>query len=183
MNASDKKKTAIFAGLLLIAGARAYYVLAPASTPDPAAPAKVAGKVAPQKISQDGEIQLGLVGKISTEVGNKNLFQYYQRPAPKPVEPPRTSFASLPQPQFQPVPTPQPIVQAPPPFRAFRYDGFSGVKGGGKILGSISEGGNTYEVREGDCVMGQYCVTRLTEGLVELEDLQSKQRRSFTRTP
>jgi hypothetical protein len=57
-------------------------------------------------------------------------------------------------------------------------------KGGGKILGSLTDpqGGNTYEVKEGDCLMGQYCVTRLTENLIEIEDLQLKRRQSFTRT-
>jgi phage protein U len=68
------------------------------------------------------------------------------------------------------------------PWKPFRYEGFSVSKGGGKILGSITESGNTYEVKEGDCMMGQFCVTRLTESMVEIEDLQLKRKQTFTFT-
>ena len=182
MTPSDKKKTGILAVLLVIAGISWYSMYQPAAGPEPGAPPKAASKAPAQKINQDAQIRLEIVGKTSSsDVGRKNLFQYGQKPAPKPVEPPRG---------FTPAPTPivsviqtsgPPSPPPPPPFRAFRYEGFSVSKGGGRMLGSITEGGSTYEVREGECVMGQYCVTRLTEGLIELEDLQTKQRRSFTR--
>jgi hypothetical protein len=86
------------------------------------------------------------------------------------------------QPTFTP-PQPSAAIQVQPPVQAwkpFRYEGFSLMKGG-KPLGSISEGGTTYEVKEGDCMMGQYCITRLTESLVEIEDLQLKRKQTFTR--
>ena len=183
MTASDKKKTGILAVLLVIAGISWYSMYQPAAGPEPGTPPKAASKAPAQKINQDAQIWLDIVGKTSSgDVGRKNLFQYGQKPAPKPVEPVRTTFVSPQTGPSVPTPPPNPVPPPPPPFRAFRYEGFSVSKGGGRMLGSITEGGNTYEVRDGDCVMGQYCVTRLTEGLIELEDLQTKQRRSFTRT-
>jgi hypothetical protein len=69
----------------------------------------------------------------------------------------------------------------PPPFKSFRYEGFSSVKDGGKLLASITESGNSYTVREGECLMGQYCISKLTEALVEIEDLQLKRKQTFMR--
>ena len=184
MTASDKKKVMTLAGLLIVAALAWYYVYSPSSGGPSTGSNKAPAKPSAAKTGQEAQIRVDILERTkSIDVGRKNLFQYGQKPAPKPPEPPpgygnRPPVVNSPPPQTPFVPPPPPQPQ----FRSFRYEGFSVSKGGGKILGSITEGGNTYEVKEGDCVMGQYCVTRLTESLIEIEDLQLKRRQSFTRT-
>ena len=182
MTASDKKKVTILVGLIIVAVISWYYVYSPASATGPDATAKAPAKTAVAKPGQTAQIRLDIIDAKPTEVGQKNLFLYGMKPVPKPVEPPRPNFAQIPNTSVPINPNPPPPIQQVQPFKSFRYEGFSVSKGGGKILGSITEGANTYEVKEGDCVMGQYCITRLTEALVEIEDLQLKRRQSFTRT-
>jgi hypothetical protein len=38
-------------------------------------------------------------------------------------------------------------------------------------------------VREGECLMGQYCISKLDERMVEIEDLQLKRKQTFMRSP
>ena len=184
MTASDKKKTALLVLLLFGAGLSWFYVYRPATSPASTATAKPSAKTKPAKVGQEAQIRFDIVENTSAvNVGQTNLFQYRQKPvASKPPEPPRTITnppivtsvsASAQQPTS--------FTPPPPPWRAFRYEGFSVSKGAGKILGSITEGGNTYEVKEGDCMLGQFCVNRLTESLVEIEDLQLKRKQTFTR--
>ena len=184
MTASDKKKVMVLAGLLIVGAFAWYYVYSPSTGGSSTGSNKAPAKPSAAKPGQDAVIRVDILEQAkSINVGQKNLFQYGQRPAPKPPEPP-PGYGNRPPVIANPQPA-QPFVPPPPPqpqFRPFRYEGFSVSKGGGKILGSITEGGNTYEVKEGDCVMGQYCVTRLTESLIEIEDLQLKRRQSFTRT-
>jgi hypothetical protein len=184
MTASDKKKTAVLVLLLVGAGLSWFYVYRPTADPASDVTVKTPAKAKPAKVGQEAQIRVDMVENTSAvNVGQTNLFQYRQKPVvSKQPEPARTitnqqviSTGSS---------TPQTTIIAPPPpqpWRAFRYEGFSVSKGGGKILGSITEGGNTYEVKEGDCMMGQFCVTRLTEALVEIEDLQLKRKQTFTR--
>ena len=181
MTASDKKKTAILVVLLIVAGVTwgwMYRSGTTASTPE----AQTKGAKGPKvpKAVQSAQIRLDLLeSETAADVGRKNLFQYRQAPLPpKPVEAIRPY---VPPPITTPPVSSGPITPAQPPFKTFRYEGFSADKKTGTILASISEGGNTYEVREGDCVMGQYCVRRLTETLLEIEDLQLKSSRTFTR--
>jgi hypothetical protein len=185
MTASDKKKTALLAVLLAAAALFAYNGFRPASGTEANPPAKNLAKTPAAKPGQSAQIQIDILDNLqASEVGRKNLFQYRQ--TQKAPEPQRGGFTPALLQPIQPTPTqpPPPSQPPPPPFKSFRYEGFSVSKGGGKILGSLTDpqGGNTYEVKEGDCLMGQYCVTRLTENLIEIEDLQLKRRQSFTRT-
>ena len=180
MTPSDKKKAEVLVLLLLIAGGTWYYV--GFSEPAPVAPAAAAAKSQAKpkgsKANPEAQIRLDLLeGHTGAgEVGRKNIFQYRQKPLPpKPPEPVRVVSTPA------PLPTP-PIVErppAPPPFKAFRYEGYSSRSG--KLIASLSEGGNSYQVTEGECLMGQYCVRRLTDMTIEIEDLQLKRRQSFTR--
>lgn len=178
MTASDKKKTVILVVLLIVAGVTWGWIYRSGATAStPAAEAKEAkGKKLPKAV-QSAQINLHLLeNEPAEEVGRKNLFQYRQ--APLPPKPPETSRPFVP-PQNSAPPVYVPPTPATPQSKAFRYEGFSSK--GGRILASISEGGNTYQVTEGECVMGQYCVRRLTESLLEIEDLQLKSSRTFTR--
>lgn len=182
MTASDKKKTVILVLLLLGAAASWYYVYRPAAGGGPSAPVKAAAKPKPVKIGQDAAIRTDLVPNTSSvDIGRINLFDYRQRQVAVSKQPESTRPAPPPQPS-RPIVFDQPAAPPPPqPWRPFKYEGFSVSKNGGKILASITESGVTYEVNEGGCFQ-QYCVTRLTENLVELEDQLLKRRQTFTRT-
>lgn len=183
MTASDKKKTVVLVLLLIVAGGLWWWMYgSTAITTNNATAAKAGKKAAKLSPTQDSQIRTDwIVDTSSNLVGRRNLFAYKPKPAPpKPpeiVRPPITPLTTVQ--VVEPPRAPQP--PPPPPFKAFRYEGFSVNRGNGKLLGSISESGNTYKVAEGDCVMGQYCITRLTESQVEIEDLVLKRKQTFTR--
>jgi len=190
MTASDKKKAQVLVGLILIAGLTWYFVYRPGvvSSSNEAEKKKPGGKVAAAKKPQDPTIHIELLGgdAAAGEVGRKNIFQYRQKPlppgsvnsVPKPIPGPIVTNTQPPPPYV--APTPQ-----PPPFKAFKYDGlsFAGSSKNGKMVASLTEGTNSYQVKLGECLMGQYCVRQITENMIEIEDLQLKQRKQFTRTP
>jgi len=181
MITSDKKKSALLGLLMILAVLSWYFVMRPGMTTATVGPStKPAGVTKPIKLGP-ATIDLALLKEQSTnDVGQRNIFVFHEKPAPKPTP---TVVAA----QTFPVPPPQPQVfvppppPPPPPFKSFKYEGLSVIKNSGKILGALSEGGNSYQVKEGDCLMGQYCITRLTERDVEIEDLLLKRRQTFTR--
>jgi hypothetical protein len=183
MTTSDKRKTA-FLVLLVAIGVAAYIWMYGSNTvaSNSATEAKKEVKATSIKPGQGAQILLDLAKDVaSDEVGRKNLFQYRQKAAPpKPVQ--ATLPIAIPQNPVPPGPVAPPPPPPPPPFKAFRYEGFSVAKGGGKLLGSVTESGTTYTVTEGECLMGQFCISKLTENLVEIEDLQLKRKQTFTRT-
>jgi hypothetical protein len=144
-----------------------------ARTPPPA----LAGGV---KAAQQAQIRFELLEPVAAEeAGRKNLFQYRQRPLPS--QPPPRPAITPPPPMTQ---TQATIVQSnnfSPVFRTFRYEGFTLVPTTGKMLAALSESGSTYTVEEGECLLGQYCVRRITENQVEIEDVFQKRRQTFTR--
>ena len=181
MITSDKKKSALLGLLVILAVLSWYFVMRPGMTTSTAGPAtKPAGATKPLKLGP-ATIDLALLKEQSTnDVGQKNIFTFRQKPVPKPtatVMAAQTFPVSPPPPQPYVPPQPPP----PPPFKSFKYEGLSVIKNSGRILGALSEGGNSYQVKEGDCIMGLYCITRLTERDVEIEDLLLKRRQTFTR--
>ena len=181
MITSDKKKSALLGLLVVMAVLSWYFVMRPGITTATVGPAtKPAGATKPIKLGP-ATIDLALLKEQPTnDVGQKNIFLFRQKPVPKPtpsVVPAQTFTPVIPQPSSN-VPPPAP---PPPPFKSFKYEGLSVIKNSGRILGALSEGGNSYQVKEGDCLMGQYCITRLTERDVEIEDLLLKRRQTFTR--
>jgi hypothetical protein len=180
MTTSDKKKVVLL--ILLVAVGAALYIWMYRSTgtkPAAANAAKAATKGATVKPGQEAQILLKVIEGVGVkEAGRRNLFQYQQKIAAKPPEPPRIYVPPVTPNVAPPPPQPPP----PPPFKSFRYEGFSSVKDGGKLLASITESGNTYTVREGECLMGQYCISKLDERMVEIEDLQLKRKQTFMRS-
>jgi hypothetical protein len=181
MTTSDKKKAVMLIALIAV-GVALYVWMYRSKTvaTTGATRAKAEAKGAGIKPGQEAQIHLDWIEDIaSAEVGRKNLFQYRQKTVPaKPVEATIRPITTQPPPVAYTPPTP--VTPPPPPFPAFRYEGVSGVKGG-KLLASITESGTTYTVRESECLKGQYCISKLTENLVEIEDLQLKRRQTFTR--
>jgi hypothetical protein len=181
MTTSDKKKLVLL--VLLVVGGAASYVWTYRTPADTSAAASDAAKSpvkgAPIKPGQEGEIKIALLKGIGTDdVGRRNLFQF--RPKPVPAPPPAIRPTTVPT-TFVPAPPPGPPPVIIPPFKPFRYEGFSTVKDGGKLLASVTESGNTYTVREGECLLGNYCISKLTETMVEIEDLQQKRKQTFMR--
>ena len=185
MTASDKKKAQLLVGLLVIAGLTWFLVYRTGPSTS-VGPKKKPAKAAVAKQIKDPTIRIDLLGAATgtEEVGRKNIFQYRQKPLPPVVSPPPRAI-----PTTQTTTTNTGVIRQeinqPPPFKAFKYEGFSiiGHPKTGVMRAVLSEGTNTYQVTQGECLMGQYCVRQITENLIEIEDLLLKQRKSFTRTP
>ena len=182
MNATDKKKTMLLGLLVVLAGVSWYFVFSPIMLTSPeSAPANTGarGGKPPIKVVPSAVINLSLLEKPSESVvGQRNLFVY------PPKAPPKPTVAAAPPQVFAPPPPVQPqtpIVPPPPPFRAFKYEGMSVGKESGKALAAISEGGNVYQLQQGECIQGIYCISRLSEAEVEIEDLQLKRKQTFRR--
>ena len=182
MITSDKKKSALLGLLVILAVLSWYFVLRPGMTTATVGPStKPAGVTKPIKLGP-ATIDLALLKEQSTnDVGQKNIFTFRQKPVPKPTASVVPAQTIIPVGPSQPQPFAPPQPPPPPPFKSFKYEGLSVIKNSGRILGALSEGGNSYQVKEGDCLMGQYCITRLTERDVEIEDLLLKRRQTFTR--
>jgi hypothetical protein len=179
MTASDKKKAKILVALVILAGVVWFWLYRPGSTSSTGAAAKAASKANDVKVGQDAQIRTDLLGDNAAEdVGRKNLFQYRQKAPPPQTATVARGFTPPTPPQNY---TPPPYTPPTPQSKVFRYEGFSGPTKNGKLLASLSEGGNTYYAREGECIMGQYCVRRLTETQVEIEDIVLNSRRTFQR--
>jgi hypothetical protein len=186
MTAADKKKAQFLVGLLVIAGLTWFLVYRTGAVTSSADATKKSGKLAAAKEFKDPTINIDLIDSADAEaeVGGRNIFQYRQKPLPPaPVQPTTrpnpVPVVSTPPPVFTPSPPP------PPPFKAFKYDGLSilGSPKTGKMMASLTEGTNSYQVTLGECLMGQYCVRQITETSIEIEDVLTKQRRTFPKTP
>lgn len=181
MTAPEKTRLRILIALVVVAGLAWYFVYRPSSVSSTDVPGTRAANPAKDlKVAQEAQIRLDLLEGIAAEdAGRKNLFQYREKPLPPQPPQPRPQITSTPPMVSTPIPSREP---PPPAFKAFRYEGFSLVPKTGKMLASLSESGNSYEVVEGECLMGQYCVRRITENLVEIEDVFLNRRQTFTRT-
>jgi hypothetical protein len=187
MTATDKKKAQYLVGLLVIAGltwALVYRTGIVSSSADAKKPG--AQKPSAAKPLKDPTIHTELIeaADAGAEVGQKNIFQYRQKPLPPAPPAPRPNpvpaVTSLqPQTPFTPPPPPAPVM------KTFKYDGLSilGPPKTGKMMASLTDGTTSYQVTVGECLMGQYCVRSITERDIEIEDVQLKQRRTFPKTP
>jgi hypothetical protein len=177
MNATDKKKTMLLGLLVVLAGVSWYFVFSPIMFPSTGSvPANSGGpgRSKPFKVVPSAVINLSLLEKPSeSEVGQRNLFVYPPKAPPKPTVTPVAAPPSPPQP-IQPS---VPVTPPQPPFRAFKYEGMSVKKDSGRILAAISEGGNVYQLEQGECIQGTYCINRLSETEVEIEEIQQNQQR------
>jgi hypothetical protein len=180
MTAKDKKRVPFLVLLLVLAAGTWYWVArtnADATATD-AAKKQVGKKPAEEQTST--RIETDLLQPVAPgEVGKRNLFQFGVPPAPPPkatvIAPPPPTVSSNPATSVRIPPTTPP----PPPFKNFRYEGIS-ISGAGKRVASVSEGGYTYHVGEGEMLM-EYRIARITESMIEIEDTLTKQTRTFPR--
>jgi hypothetical protein len=185
MTVADKKRLQYLFGLLVIAGLVWGLVYRTGVTSSSADVKKtLSNKPSAPKPVKDATIHTELAQAAEGEaVGQKNIFQYRQKPlppAPPAVRPnPVPVVTNTPPVTFTPAPPPPPVM------KTFKYDGLSilGAPKTGKMMASVTDGNNSYQVTVGECLMGQYCVRSITEKDIEIEDVQLKQRRTFPKTP
>jgi len=136
--------------------------------------------------SGNAQIRLDLIADTPDRdtVGRKNVFEYYVPPPPP--KPPPPAPVVVPTPIVQNPTNTQPRVVTPAApdtaLNRFAYEAIGIVAKPGKLWVSISDGPNNhYNVTEGECIMGRYCINKATENSVEIEDVSLNQRRTFQR--
>ena len=171
MNRQDRQRLRIFLvligvlGLTLVLG---YRMNRPPTTAAVQSPETKPAAKAPT--ASEARIRLDIVESPETagEIGQKNLFQYGQRP-PAPV--PQT----VPPPVITP---PVPIVPAgppPPPPIPLKFTGFAIVNS--TLTAFLADDSSRhFNVTAGEVLMGRYRITQISDRAVEVEDLQYNRR-------
>jgi hypothetical protein len=190
MSAGEKKRVKVLLVVLAVTAVVWYLALfrdpAAASSPltNPAAPSGAPARPA-QVPGGESVIRVDLLENIdsgSSNAGNTNLFQYRARTEPQrpPASPPPQVFTTpvvTRSPQIVPVNT----APALAPFKQFRYEAVVKRASTGRLTAYLSDGSSfpAFEASEGEVILGQYKITRLTESMVEIEDMFQKRRQSF----
>jgi hypothetical protein len=183
MTISDRTKAQILAALLTIAGFTWFFVSSAGDTGNIGRKSRPKSNITRQL--KDPTIQIALIEKSGLyRGGQKDIFRYRQLPLRQSTETVRTEPVLKPRETTTTFIDERPLSPQRDPSKTFKYEGFS-IKGApedGRIMASLSADGNTYTATLGECLVGQYCVRQLTENMIEIEDLQLKQRRTFPRT-
>jgi len=181
----NKKKTAIAAGLLLVAAYTLYSWLRPSddATPAPAATnaalpatkqtAKPGAKKGPVLLAQslDPTLRMDLL-KTSEDVTYKGSGRdIFSSQAPL-AEIPKTK---------QPVIDPGPPKPPPPPPIPLKFYGFSGSKNGPKQV-FLSKGEDIFIAKEGQIVDRRYKILKIGPNSIEVEDVLNSNRQTLPLT-
>lgn len=182
----NKTKTAIAAGLLLVAAFALYNWLhssddatpstatassaTPASTPSPAQ--KHGRKGAPVSLAQSLDPTLRLDALRSSEDvtykgSGRDIFQ--SQPEPEPIPQPK-----------EPVIDPGPPKPPPPPI-PLKFYGFSGNKSGPKQV-FLSKGEDIFIAKEGQIIDRRYKILKIGASSVEVEDVLTNNRQTLPLT-
>jgi hypothetical protein len=184
LGTEDKKKTAIAAVLVLVAGFLVWRLFrggeenaAPASTPVAAAPRpaqsanpQAARKAAHPLLAQtlDPTLRFDLL-KSSEDVtykgAGRDIFRSQAEPPPIPVPV---------KPAVQPGPPPPP----PPPPIDLKFYGFASRKDGYKRI-FLSKGEDIFIAKEGDIVDRRYKIVRIGQNSVDVEDVLTNNRQTL----
>lgn len=188
LGTENKTKTAIAAGLLLIAGFAIYNWMssggdstpAPSATKaaSPASGAKTSGKAArktgPVLLAQslDPTLRMDLL-KTSEDVtykgSGRDIFQNQPEPPP-------------PVPQVvKPVINTGPPPPPPPPPIPLKFYGFSGNKSGPKQV-FLSKGDDIFVAKEGQVIDRRYKIIKIGPNSVEVEDVLTNNRQTLPLT-
>jgi hypothetical protein len=188
MNARDKRLLNILIVLIIILGLTVvlvYRVNRPQSVVAVRPPQQPAssGSAAPTPAA-DARIRLDWMRQQleDGEVGRHNVFQYRERRVEPPPPPPVTAIPAQ-EDIFERPTDPAPVAPPPPPpppAMTFRYEGWV-VLPNGALAASLTDNNKLFVVREGEVLMGRYQVLRVSQSIVELEDLQQNRRQSFAR--
>jgi len=186
LGTENKTKTAVAAGLLLVAGLVVYnwWSSSNDSAPSPAATkgatavnsaAKTLGKSAARKTgpvvlaqSLDPTLRVDLL-KASEDVtykgSGRDIFQNVPEPAPIPKE-------------IQPVINTAPPPPPPPPPIPLKFYGFTGNKSGAKQV-FLSKGDDIFIAKEGQIIDRRYKVIKIGPNSVEVEDVLTNNRQTL----
>jgi hypothetical protein len=184
LGTENKTKTAIAAGLLVIAAFAVYSWMSsgdeaapgpPASTgiPSSAKPAKPDGKKGTVLLAQslDPTLRLNLL-KSSEEVSYKgagrDIFQNQPEPPPQPIVPVIKKDTGPPPPP-------------PPPPIPLKFYGFSGTKSGPKQV-FLSKGDDIFIAKEGQVIDRRYKILKIGANSIEVEDVLTNNRQTLPLT-
>lgn len=189
LGTENKTKTAIAAGLLLVAGFLVYNWLssggdsgqpaaATKATPLSTAASKIAGKVGAHKAgpvvlaqSLDPTLRMDLL-KTSEDVtykgSGRDIFQNQPEPPPMPKA-------------VKPVINTGPPQPPPPPPIPLKFYGFSGNKSGPKQV-FLSKGDDIFIAKEGQIVDRRYKILRIGPTSIEVEDVLTNNRQTLMLT-
>jgi hypothetical protein len=189
LGTENKTKTAIAAGLLLIAGFVVYNwmssggdstqpAVATKATPLASAAAKIANKVGAHKTgpvvlaqSLDPTLRVELL-KTSEDVtykgSGRDIFQNQPEPPPQTIVPVIKKDTTPPPPP-------------PPPPIPLKFYGFTGSKSGPKQV-FLSKGDDIFIAKEGQIVDRRYKILRIGPNSVEVEDVLTNNRQTLLLT-
>jgi hypothetical protein len=189
LGTENKAKTAVAAGLLLVAAFAMYNWLSSSSdaAPSPAATkgattvnsaAKTLGKPAARKTgpvvlaqSLDPTLRVDLL-KASEDVtyqgSGRDIFQNLPEPPPIPKE-------------IQPVINTGPPPPPPPPPIPLKFYGFTGNKSGPKQV-FLSKGDDIFIAKEGQIIDRRYKIIKIGANSVEVEDVLTNNRQTLPLT-
>ena len=189
LGTESKTKTAVAAGLLLVAAFAVYNWLRSSndSAPSPAATkvttavnsgAKTLGKPAARKTgpvvlaqSLDPTLRVDLL-KTSEDVtykgSGRDIFQNQPEPPPIPKE-------------IQPVINTGPPPPPPPPPIPLKFYGFTGNKSGPKQV-FLSKGDDIFIAKEGQIIDRRYKIIKIGPNSVEVEDVLTNNRQTLPLT-
>jgi hypothetical protein len=188
LGTESKTKTAIAAGLLLVAGFVVYNWLSSGSDSPPAAAtkatplstaaAKLSGKAGARKTgpvmlaqSLDPTLRMDLL-KTSEDVtykgSGRDIFQNQPEPPPIPKEVKKVIDTGPPPPP-------------PPPPIPLKFYGFSGSKNGPKQV-FLSKGDDIFIAKEGQIVDRRYKILKIGPNSVEVEDVLTNNRQTLPLT-
>ena len=186
MTMPAKKKVQILVLLVLVLAATMVHGRRMNRAPNPVVVQADAPKTsAAVQIKGEARIRLDLLGKtaLPEDLGRKNLFAYgAKQPPPEaakplpPVLPPPGNVVTLP-PAQPPGPPPAP----PPPPIPLKYVGYAYFEPNSKALIAtlLDDRQQHFLAVEGDVYLGRYRVVRVTDSIVEVEDLEFSRRQSL----
>ena len=188
LGTENKTKTAIAAGLLLVAGFTVYNWMSSGNDSAATAPptkvattspgAKTSGKGGARRTgpvilaqSLDPTLRMDLL-KTSEDVtyqgSGRDIFQNQPDPPPP-----------IPKPIASVMPTPQ--APPPPPPIPLKFYGFSGAKSGPKQV-FLSKGDDIFIAKEGQIVDRRYKIVKIGPNSVEVEDVLTNNRQTLPLT-
>jgi len=186
LGTENKTKTAIAAGLLLVAGLAVYNWLSSSndSAPSPAATkvasaansaAKTLGKPVARKTgpvvlaqSLDPTLRVDLLKtseNLTYKGSGRDIFQNQPEPPPIPKE-------------VQPVINTGPPPPPPPPPIPLKFYGFTGNKSGPKQV-FLSKGDDIFIANEGQIIDRRYKIIKIGPNSVEVEDVLTNNRQTL----
>jgi len=183
MTKSDQNKLRFLIILMVILAATVYVGFRVTKTPDLAVvQAKDQKPTAATATPNDARIQLELLDKARADedLGKSNLFAYRNSRPPEP-----TKVAPPPPPPVvsnNPPPRPTVVAPPPPPPIPLKYVGYAFVEPNSKVLIATlldDTQQRHFNAVQGDIFMGRYRVLRITDAVVDVEDIDTSRRQSL----